>query len=377
MKIKISSSRSCEKRLFTKLKNIYNDAKDPGSYGGVSRLLASAKKHGIKVGRRAVIRFLRTQDTYTLHRPVRKKFERNPIVVGDIDQQWQADLADVSEISKENNGNNFLLTVIDCFSKYAWVIPTKRKDASCMYEAFKQLFAKSAPRKPKRLQTDQGNEFLNTKVQTYLKENDVEHFFSYSDLKAAMVERFNRTLKSKMWRYFTEQGNKKYIDILDDLVSSYNNSVHRTIGMSPASVKREHVEKLWYKMFGKIASSGAIQNNQLIKNEDTVRIPAYKTPWDKGYEPNWTREEFKIKNSISNKKKVYKLEDLSKESIAGCYYPEEIQAIDNSTNPSYELEKKLKERTLSNGKREYFVKWKGWPDKFNSWITQEDFDKND
>ena len=73
MKIKISSSRSCEKRLFTKLKNIYNDAKDPGSYGGVSRLLASAKKHGIKVGRRAVIRFLRTQDTYTLHRPVRKK----------------------------------------------------------------------------------------------------------------------------------------------------------------------------------------------------------------------------------------------------------------------------------------------------------------
>jgi len=361
------------KTLFNKLNSIYYDTKDPGSFGGINSLLTSAKNKGIDVNIDQIVNFLKTQDTYTLHKPVRKRFLRNQTIVSGIDDQWQADLADVSDISRENQGNHYLLTVVDCFSKYAWAIPSKRKDATSILAAIKELFRQAHPRKPKRLQTDKGKEFLNSQVQNYLKEIKVQHFFSFSDFKAAMVERFNRTLKSKMWRYFTTIGNHRYIDALADLVTSYNNSIHRTIGMAPSKVSEEHVSKIWHKVYGNYANSG--YTIAKVKNNETIRIPTLKTPWDKGYIPNWTEEVFKINKPVHHLKKVYKVEDETNEKISGVYYPEEIQQINNSKDHFYKVEKILKHKLNKKGKKELFVKWKGWPDKFNSWITEDQLQK--
>ena len=128
-------SSSISKTFFNKLKSIYYDSKDPASFGGINALLARAKNKGLDVSRDQIINFLKTQDTYTLHKPVRKRFVRNQTIVSGIDDQWEADLADVSDISRENQGNHYLLTVVDCFSKYAWVIPSKRKDATSILAA--------------------------------------------------------------------------------------------------------------------------------------------------------------------------------------------------------------------------------------------------
>ena len=177
------TSSTISEDLINKLKLIYYDAKDSGSFGGINRLLRSAKQKGLDVNKDKIISFLKTQDTYTLHKPVRKIFKRNQTIVGNIDDQWQADLADVSDISRQNKGNNFLLTVIDCFSKYAWVIPTKRKDANSIHEAMQELFRQAYPRKPKRLQTDKGKEFLNTAVQNYLAQIMLNIFIHLVTLK--------------------------------------------------------------------------------------------------------------------------------------------------------------------------------------------------
>ena len=145
------------------LARIYSDPKDPGSLGGVERLFRSAKdQHHLPVSKDQVEEFLRTQDTYTLHRPARRHYSRNPTIVGGIDKQWQADLADMSSLAKENDGFRYLLTVVDCFSKFGWAIPIRRKDNTALVEAFTFLLNS---RKPQKLQTDKGKEFLNAPVQ--------------------------------------------------------------------------------------------------------------------------------------------------------------------------------------------------------------------
>ena len=135
-----------------------------------------------------VERWLSEQDTYTLHKPVRRRFKRRCVVVGGPNQQWQADLVDMSRLKKVNDGTTFILTVIDVFSKLAWCVPLKNKSA-----AFTQLLSNGAPN---TLQTDKGTEFLNRSLQKLLKEHGVHHFATHNEeTKASIVERFNRTLK--------------------------------------------------------------------------------------------------------------------------------------------------------------------------------------
>ena len=128
----------------------------------------------------------------------------------------------------------FLLTVIGVFSKVAWCVPMKNKSAASLVAALDTTFSKGWPQ---TLQTDQGLEFLNKSVQALLSKHGIHHFSTHNaETKASVVERFNRTLKTRMWRYFTKHQTWRYIDVLPDLVRSYNNTHHRSIGMAPSNV---------------------------------------------------------------------------------------------------------------------------------------------
>ena len=203
-----------------RLHQLYSTASDPGSYGGVNRLYRRAKEVGLNVTKKDVTNYLKNIYAYSLHKPARKHFARNPTYVGCIDRQWQADLADMKDLSRKNNGYKYILTVIDCFSKYAWAIPIKDKTSKTVVDAFKELFRQSAPRVPLRLHTDKGLEFLNKDVKHYLTQKGVTMFQSNSDQKAAMVERFNRTLKERIFTKFTDENTANYIDSLQDIVKA-------------------------------------------------------------------------------------------------------------------------------------------------------------
>src|SRR5207244_10980274 len=130
------------------------------------------------------------------------------------------------QFAKQNNGYNYLLTVIDVFSKFAWTIPLKAKTGKQMIEFFQNLFKN---RKPKKIWSDAGKEFINKEFKKFLSDNEVELYQTFNEGKAVVIERFNRTIKEKMWRYFTETGSNTYLSILPKLLHEYNNTMHSTI----------------------------------------------------------------------------------------------------------------------------------------------------
>ena len=253
-------------------------------------------------------------------------------------------------------------------------MPVKKKDSQHMLEAFKELLKKSAPRKPERLQTDKGKEFTNSTVQRFFNDNKIEYFMTNNETKASIVERFNRTLKTRMFAYFTENNTQRYIDILEQLVSSYNNSLHRSIGMKPSDVKEKDNERVWHRLYGKMSQRVMpLRKNHAPKVDSAVRVAKSKTIFDKGYIPNWTGELFHVRE-IKHRlpKPLYKLADYADEDIAGTFYPEEVQKVKDKA--IYKIEKVLRRRTLKNGNEQSFVKWKGWPEKFNTWIDNNNLE---
>ena len=153
--------------------------------------------------KKEVREWLQSQNTYTLHKPTRQRFPRRQVVVYGIDHQWQADLVDLGKLASYNKRFKYLLTCIDVLSRYAWVVPLKDKTGKTLKEAFQVIY--KSGRRPIRLQTNKGTEFTNRVFQ-------------------------------KMWKYFTHRETLTYVDVIFEMVASYNHTVHRTIDMPPAEV---------------------------------------------------------------------------------------------------------------------------------------------
>jgi hypothetical protein len=335
----------------------YFDPKHAGSFGGVK----SFQRHAAGIKTKDLNTWLQRQDAYTLHKPVRLNFRRRKTFTVGIDDLWQADLVDISKLSSYNDKNKYLLTCIDVFSKYAWVVPLKFKTASCMTKAFESLLK---DRNPAHLQTDKGTEFLNKDFQSLLRKHAIRFYTTEnSDIKASVVERFNRTLKMKMWKYFTHKNTHRYVDVLSDLVYSYNNTHHRSINMPPSQVTKDHESSIRKRLYG--------EKKRLTKWRyevgDKVRISKARIAFKKGYLPSWTDEIFVIVARIPSDPVTYELADLNEQTLKGKFYEEELQRI-LKEDDVYKIEKILKSRKR-NGKKEYFVKWRGYDDSFNSWTT--------
>ena len=224
----------------SKLQQRYYDPKRAGSYGGVAALRRIVPEQDVE-------RWLSEQDTYTLHKPVRRRCKRRCVIVGGPNQQWQADLVVMSRLKKVNDGTTFILTVIDVFSKLAWCVSLKNKSAASLVADLTQLLANGAPN---TLQNDKGTEFLNRPLQKLLKEHGMHtrmhHVATHNEAtKASIVERFNRTLNTRMWRYFTKNQSVRYIDVLQAFMRSYNDTYHHSIGMAPSEVTSTNQEILW------------------------------------------------------------------------------------------------------------------------------------
>ena len=340
----------------------YFDPKHAGSFGGVSKFQRHVKG---KIKTKDIRTWLQKQDAYTLHKPVRLTFRRRKTFTVGIDDLWQADLADLSALANYNDKNKYLLTCIDVFSKYAWVLPLKSKTGSALTEAFSKLLD---DRHPAHLQTDKGTEFLNKSFQSLLLKNAILFYTTENtDTKASVVERFNRTLKTKMWKYFTYKNTHRYIDVLQDLVHSYNNTYHRSIDMTPSQVSIENEDIIRKRLYGEKKRPAKWK----YKVGDNVRISKARMAFKKGYLPSWTDEIFTIAARIPSDPITYELTDLNDEKLKGKFYEEELQHI-LKEDDVYKIEKVLKTRKRGR-KPEYFVKWKGYDDSFNSW-TADIFD---
>ena len=242
-----------------------------------------------------------------LRKPKRKNFPRRKIIVNHIDEIFAADLVEMQKFAKLNKGYRYLLTCIDIFSKYSWVIPLKDKKGINVKNALQKIFKE---RSPKFLWTDRGTEFYNKQVQDLLNENNIKLYSTNnSEIKSSATERFNRTFKNIMYKKITENNNTIFYNIIDDLVNKYNNKYHSSIKMTPVEGSKNINEKKIKNIynFDKTKKPGK------FKIGDRVRISLEKNIFEKSYETNWTEEIFVIYDIKYSNVPYYYLKDLNDE----------------------------------------------------------------
>ena len=257
--------------------------------------------------------------------------------------------------SRFNRGVKYLLAVIDIFSKYGWLVPLKDKSGKSVATAFKQIFKE---RKQTKIWVDKGKEFYNKDVKSL-----IELYSTENEEKSSVVERWNRTMKEKMWKYFSANSTSVYIDVLDDLVEQYNNTRHSSIKMTPVEASKKPNEiQVWRNMYPEHVEIKT--HHARFSVGDKVRITKKKKTFEKGYTPRWTEEVFTISAVQNTSPVTYKIPDLNGEEIQGTFYEAELQKTNQDV---YRIEKVVKK-----GKTKSLVKWKGYPASFNSWVSNQD-----
>ncbi|KAL9965185.1 hypothetical protein ACROYT_G028950 [Oculina patagonica] len=183
--------------------------------------------------------------------------------------------------------------------------------------------------------------------------------------KAVVIERFNRTLKNKMYKQFTIQGNTQYLEMLPILVKEYNNTKHSSIKMTPTEASKEKNQGIVYlNLYGDMEPLSA---KPKFKVGDKVRISKYKRKvFDKGYTPNWSEEMFVITKIQHTNPITYKIKDLNDEEIKGSFYEPELLKAKQDVFRIYKVIRR------DYKKKQALVKWKGYSDDFNSWIPFKD-----
>jgi hypothetical protein len=299
-----------------------------------------------------------------LHRPARKRFPRRNTVLKGNNDLFQADLVELIPHSKVNKGNKYILTVINCFSKVADAFPLKDKTGKSVSKGMETIIKRNNF-KIKHLQTDDGKEYFNSIFKNLVDKYGINHYSTNSEIKAAIVERFNRTLKGEMYRKFSLRGSYKWFDILPQIIHHYNNKVHRTIGMKPKDVNETN-EKLVLKRI--------INNTRPIIDKkpprkfnvgEQVRISKHKSIFTKGYIPNWTNEVFEIFRVQPTLPETYYLRDKKGEILQGGFYGHEISK--SNTGDVYLVEKVLKRKD-----DKVLVRWLGFNQSQDSWIPKKD-----
>ena len=294
-----------------------------------------------------------------LNKPVINKFERKKIIVNHIDEIHSCDLVDMQKYSRVNKGYKYIFTNIDIFSKYAWSFPLKTKTIKEIKSCFQKIFNE---RKPKYIWSDQESAFFSKEMLQFFKDNNVKIYYTHSDLKAVIIERFNRSLRELMMKSFVKNNNTVWYNILPNLINTYNNRYHSTIKMKPKNVNKlneKHIKNTVYNY-------DITNKKPKFKINDLVRISLKRRAlFDKPTgNIKWSEQIYKIYKINKSNVITYQLTDMNNEIIKGQFYTKELQLTKNITG-EYIIEKILK-----TDKDKIYVKWRGYDSSFNSWINK-------
>ena len=303
--------------------------------------------------------FTMTDLSNELNKPVINKFERKKVIVNHIDEIHSCDLVDMQKYSRVNKGYKYIFTNIDIFSKYSWSFHLKTKTIKEIKSCFQKIFNE---RKPKYIWSDQESAFLFKEMIQFFKNNNVKIYYTHSDLKAVIIERFNRSLRELMMKQFVKNNNTVWYNILPNLINTYNNRYHQTIKMKPKNVNKlneKHIKNTVYNY-------DITNKKPKFKIGDLVRISLKRrTLFDKPTgNIKWSEQLYKIYKINKSNVITYLLKDMNNEIIKGQFYTRELQLTKNTTG-EYIIEKILK-----TNKDKIYVKWRSYDSSFNSWIDK-------
>lgn len=359
------------------LSQMYLNPRHPASFQSPADLYRAVRNEGRhKLTHSQIRTWIQTQEGYSKNKKVNRQFQRNRVVVGGVDDQWDADLASFFSYAENNDQVKYLLVVVDIFSRYAWVRTLENKFARNISAAFEDILNEG--RKPDRLRTDAATDFTSSVFQQMCKKNRVRHFTTHGEKQANYVERLIQTLKARIYKYMTQLNTPRYVDVLQDFVHSYNNAYHSGIQMEPAYVNSMNEKKLWWQMYlpdDFFTNTTPPKPKKVIYQfnvEDTVRISYTISGFNRRYDQKWSSEIFKISERFNRYRiPIYKLTDLNGEVLKGTFYESEMQKVHYNPEDTFKIEKVLKYKGRGRN-RKALVKWLDWPSRFNSWIAESE-----
>lgn len=316
-----------ETRVDKILSKIYYDLSDNASLSGLIQLKREVKKRKLNISVSEIEKWLKKQEAYTLHKQRKLRFPRLKYNILNIDDVWAIDLMDMQNITRFNYKQRYILAVIDQFSRFAWCIPITNKTSTSVIKAFEKLFKKTK-RRPLNILSDQGKEFVSKHVKKFLSDHSI-NFYTANDpaTKASMCERFIRSIKSLIYKYFTNKNTKKYVDVLDRLVNIYNNRKHRSIGRAPIEVNETNILEVWKYMNKHTPRKIFNEQKPKLSVGKLVRISNPKKLFDKGYTKQWSNDIFLVKKVILSYPHTYRISSLDGEEIKSLFYEQELQEV--------------------------------------------------
>lgn len=348
----------------TQLHKLYYDTNQVTAFSPAETLLKAVRKKFPHTRLQQVKEWLSGQLAYTLHKQARKVFPRNQILVARPNELGQADLMDMHQFSRFNNGATFILTFIDAFSRLGFAEPIKNKSGPVVAVALDKILSNHFVGK---LQTDQGKEFLNAHVRKVLEKHNVYHYTSHNkNIKCAMVERFNRSLKSKLFKNFDGSMTKRYVNVLQSFVDNYNNTVHRVTQMKPSEINTNNVDRVFKNVYGVPSVRQFLLRKPKkvnLKIGDTVRMQYDKAAFDRGFNSSWSDHIYTITGVNKNRFPMFTVNDYTGKRVKKRLYERELQLVKPTT---YRVEKILKWRQKGD-KREALIKWLNFGNEFNTW----------
>ena len=303
-----TTQTSQTKKLDLTYNDLYTDPNFPSAYSA-----------GLK-------RFLLEKESLSRHKPIYKTFKRRRVFVSGPYTLIQADLIHYRQYSRYNKGYKYILAVVDCFSRKNWCRPLSSATAQETASALDDIIQKM-PFYPRQFASDKGSEFSpkNKEIFEILVEKYGMLIFQLkAPKKASIVERFIRTLKTRLARYFTENNTFKWYDVLDKISEGINNSINRSIKMTPNSVNFDNREEVKRNLYG----SRALPPVCRFANNDTVRIPTDKNIFTKGYALNWSKELYQVSEVLNDGEVCYyKVKNSEGQELDRNFYDQELNLV--------------------------------------------------
>ena len=356
--------------------NKYHDS-EPYSFGGIGQV-----QNYFDVNRKKISKVLSKSDTYTTFKEFRKPSKTPPIRTHGPNYLWEADLMFFThpQFTNSNDGVLYILAFIDTFTKAVGLMKLKTKDTKVVTRMMKAKF--DSGDKPKYLRIDAGGEFLSHTFTQMCAKHNVKVYIAQEPIKCAFIERFNRTFKRILVQLMEHHNSIRWIDFVEQALSIYHSRKHSSIGMSPDEAEdEENHAAIYEKLLRKYAKD---DRNKYIKNKkapkfkkgDIVKIFKKKGIFTRGFNQSVTKEYFKIYH-IDRKlsKDRYYLKDLTGERIIGSFYSEYLVPFTPPTDGAeYRIDPNFSDfkRKRVRGVPHIWVKWLGWPSKFNQWVPEAD-----
>ena len=363
--------------------------RSPGSFTSAAKLHSVIKKEGrYNITLARIKDWARGQDILTLHKTAkqRQQLYRRVIAPG-MSHLWDTDLLVLTgkRFITVNEGNAYILITVDVFSRYCYAEAIKTKGGKDVTEAFRSILDRSM-NIPRFIRSDRGTEFSNSLVQALFKEKGIKHYYGSTETKANYAEILIKNIKKRLFQFFQNNNSYSYIDSLQDIVHSYNNTLHSSIGIAPVSVTRGNERDVWDYQYVinsrhyRKTLERALRLTRRKKRKksypykysigETVRAAYFaRKPFHRAYDEQFTGEVFTVRaRKIIDGVSVYYLTDYGGENVDGHFYASELTSTRYDPKALFKIEKVLKNR-VREGVRESLVKYQSWPDKYNEWIT--------